>query len=130
MPEDAASPSPDGASPDDSSSEPWVLRLGNYLTRPAGEKPDDASSTPWTVKLGNYLNERQPGPWSIIANEKPQDPLALRLGTFLNELGQPKDENAPVAEPMVLRLGNYLNGSTGAQSALFSLRFVFFSLMF
>ena len=91
---------------------------------------DQEDSPGWVVRLGSYLRERQPGPWSIIANEKPQDPLALRLGTFLNELGQPKDENAPVPEPMVLRLGNYLNGSKGAQSVLFSLRFLFFSLMF
>ena len=91
---------------------------------------DQEDSPGWVVRLGSYLRERQPGPWSIIANEKPQDPLALRLGTFLNELGQPKDENAPVPEPMVLRLGNYLNGSKGAQGGLFSLRFLFFSLMF
>ena len=112
-----------------SEGEPWVLRLGNYLSNP---KDSDAESEPWAVSLGKYLNERKPGPWSLIANKKPQDPLALRLGTFLNEtkplgLGNigfskgdgSEESDAPAADPMlpmVLRLGNYLNSSGEAAS--------------
>ena len=55
---------------------PWVLRLGNYLTKGKKEQQqEEDNSTPWAVKLGTYLKDRQPGPWSIIANEKPHDPL-------------------------------------------------------
>ena len=90
--------------------EPWVLRLGNFLTKKKDEPKDE---TPWAVKLGTYLEERRPAPWTIIANEKPKDPLALRLGTFLNELGGTHDgESSEPSEPIVLRVGNYLNGAT------------------
>ena len=90
-------------------SEPWVLKLGNYLSRPK----DDPNAEGWAVSLGKYLNERQPGPWSIIANEKPQDPLALRLGTFLNETrpigvlhsAAGTEEESASSEPVVLRCG-------------------------
>jgi len=102
--------------PDEEEAEPWVLRLGNYLKGQKKEAAAPPEETPWAVKLGSYLNDRQPGPWSIIANEKPQDPLALRLGTFLNELGGSSnaegDSNDPdPRKPLVLRLGNYLNGN-------------------
>ena len=112
-------------------SSPWVLRLGNYLTGQTAAPPSD-DDKPWAVRLGSYLNERRPGPWSLIANEKPQDPLALRLGTFLNETkpigllhrnkagdvdGDDDDEpSAPSAEPLVLRLGNYLQGTSPVSS--------------
>lgn len=100
--------------------EPWVLRLGNYLSKKPG---DDTKAEGWAVSLGTYLKDQQPGPWSIIANEKPQDPLALRLGTFLNEtkpipvLHRDDDDEREPAKPIVLRLGNYLNGSAGACTA-------------
>jgi len=99
--------------------EPWVLRLGNWLSTPKGATME---GKPWAVRLGSYLNEKQPGPWSLIANEKPQDPLVLRLGTFLNEtkpIGvlhnnqEPLADDQPPAKPLVLRLGNYLNGNNG-----------------
>ena len=90
--------------------EPWVLRLGNFLTKKKDAPKDE---TPWAVKLGTYLEERRPAPWTIIANEKPKDPLALRLGTFLNELGGTRDgESSEPSEPIVLRVGNYHNGAT------------------
>ena len=104
------------------SSDPWVLRLGNYLGSQRSENSKSDDQDGWALRLGNYLKERQPGPWSIIANEKPQDPLALRLGTFLNEtkpisvLHSSSDADAVPAEPIVLRLGNYLNGGAGAHS--------------
>ena len=50
---------------------PWVLRLGNYLTRAKSSTP----SVPAVLRLGTYLHDKQPGPWSILANEKPHDPL-------------------------------------------------------
>ena len=88
----------------DAGDQPWVLRLGNWLTKSAEETKSD---TPWAVALGSYLNEKKPGPWSLIANEKPQDPLALRLGTFLNEtkpIGMlhraPQDDSQPPSEPL------------------------------
>ena len=100
-------------------SEPWVLRLGNYLSKTKTEE-EKAAEKPWAVRLGTYLEERRPAPWSIIANEKPKDPLALRLGTFLNEtkpLGNfgvsGEAGTTEPATPLVLRLGNYLNGSQG-----------------
>ncbi|KAL1503757.1 hypothetical protein AB1Y20_012226 [Prymnesium parvum] len=99
-------------------SQPWVLRLGNYLLR----GKDEAAATavprePWALRLGKYLDEKRPGPWSILANEKPHDPMALRLGTFLNEtkplklLHPASETESDPAEPVVLRLGNYLLGS-------------------
>jgi len=102
--------------PDGEEGEPWVLRLGNYLKGQKKEAAAPLEETPWAVKLGSYLNDRKPGPWSIIANEKPQDPLALRLGTFLNELGGSSNAEGDSTEPdprkpLVLRLGNYLNGN-------------------
>ena len=113
----------------DNDGSPWVLRLGNYLSGQATPSDDER---PWAVRLGSYLNERKPGPWSLIANEKPQDPLALRLGTFLNEtkpiglLHRRKDGGAEDAddpetlasssEPLVLRLGNYLQARSAASS--------------
>ena len=43
---------------------------------------------------------------------------ALRLGTFLNELGGSAEAEIPTPkEPVVLRLGNYLNGSPSAPEA-------------
>ena len=75
-----AAPAPEMAGADEP--KPWVLRLGNWLSRTSEETQDE---TPWAVRLGSYLNEKQPGPWSLVANEKPHDPLILRLGTFLNE---------------------------------------------
>lgn len=57
-----------------------MLRLGNYLSG-----KEDTSATDddrgWAVRLGSYLSERQPGPWSLIANEKPQDPLVRLRAT-------------------------------------------------
>lgn len=76
------------------------------------EEPKD-SELPWAVRLGSYLKEKKPGPWSLLANEKPDDPLALRLGTFLNEMTYGKSGNN---EPIVLRLGNYLRGNGGEGS--------------
>lgn len=102
----------------DTGGEGWVVSLGNYLSR----KEPDPDAKGWAVSLGTYLKERQPGPWSIIANEKPQDPLALRLGTFLNEtkpipaLHRDDTEPSVPSEPIVLRLGNYLNGTSGMRS--------------
>ena len=52
---------------------PWVLRLGNYLTG-KGRDPSKPA-VPVVLRLGNYLHDKQPGPWSILANEKPHDPL-------------------------------------------------------
>lgn len=66
--------------PDEEEAEPWVLRLGNYLKGQKKEAAAPPEETPWAVKLGSYLNDRQPGPWSIIANEKPQDPLVRSVG--------------------------------------------------
>ena len=54
-------------------SSPWVLRLGNYLTG-KGRDPSKPA-VPVVLRLGNYLHDKQPGPWSILANEKPHDPL-------------------------------------------------------
>lgn len=65
-----------GAAPD-SAKDPWVLRLGTYLR---GEKKEkEESPDPWALRLGNYLREKKPGPWSILANEKPDDPMVRRL---------------------------------------------------
>jgi hypothetical protein len=61
----------------DDAGQPWVLRLGNYLTQPKSASTEN--EVPWTVRLGTYLNEQKPGPWSLIANEKPQDPLVCAL---------------------------------------------------
>jgi hypothetical protein len=103
-----------GSAESEDEKEPWVLRLGNYLST---SEPAPEAGTGWAVRLGSYLKEKQPGPWSIIANKKPQDPLALRLGTFLNETkplgllhsaeGAEADEAA--ADPIVVR------GQTGAE---------------
>lgn len=104
--------------------------MGNYLSSPRRSSSSGEDSTPWAVQLGSYLNERKPGPWSLIANERPQDPLALRLGTFLNETkplgnfglsssGASNDaaKSATGSEPLVLRLGKYLNGDKGEGNA-------------
>ena len=56
---------------------------------------DGDSSRPWVLRLGSYLNDKKPAPWTILANKKPHDPLALRLGTFLNELGSGEVSHAP-----------------------------------
>lgn len=63
-------------------SDPWVLRLGNFLLK----NKDNTSETecqPWAVRLGTYLEEKRPGPWSVLANEKPHDPM-VRLPSRLN----------------------------------------------
>ena len=88
LPEDAESPPPPTSSSQASAapagksakgSQPWVLRLGNYLGGAPSEPSDgDDDDRGWAVRLGSYLSENQPGPWSIIANEKPQDPLVRR----------------------------------------------------
>ena len=86
-PEDTSPPAPVAASAGEEpaaasgGSEPWVLRLGNSLSKPRAAEDDKG----WAVKLGTYLSERQPGPWSLIANEKPQDPL-VRCGLFFRTL--------------------------------------------
>jgi hypothetical protein len=103
---------PPPAAPDDASepvqdddSKPWALRLGKcsdllssclacghlnksriageYLQRRATGEPDEsAESQPWALRLGTYLSEKKPGPWSLIANDKPQDPLVSAHSTF------------------------------------------------
>lgn len=90
----------------DDAGQPWVLRLGNYLSGESAPAPAGVSDKGWAVRLGTFLKDRQPGPWSLIANEKPQDPLALRLGTFLNEtkpIGILHGGDEP-SEPIVVRI--------------------------
>src|SRR6056297_2388430 len=50
---------------------------GEYLQRRATGEPDAESeeSQPWALRLGTYLSEKKPGPWSLVANDRPQDPL-------------------------------------------------------
>lgn len=76
----APAPAPRGGEDRTAGGGPWVLRLGNYLSG-----KEDTSATDddrgWAVRLGSYLSERQPGPWSLIANEKPQDPLVRLRAT-------------------------------------------------
>ena len=62
--------------------DPWVLRLGNYLKGYKSAEPQE----PWSVRLGNYLNEQKPGPWSLVANERPQDPLVRALTSIPTNL--------------------------------------------
>lgn len=78
-PSEGAAPLPiaEAEQPQGGDAKPWVLRLGDYLNGSSGSK-QESEPTPWAVRLGSYLNERQPGPWSLIANEKPQDPLVRR----------------------------------------------------
>ena len=66
---------------------PWTMRLGHYLQYGETDeaRAEREAGGGWAVKLGNYLQANKPGPWSLVANKKPDDPLALRLGTFLNE---------------------------------------------
>ena len=94
----APPPSQKPAQEDDS--RPWALRLGEqaspplpltrpphlcftqewpctgeYLQRRAAGESESKEVEPWAVRLGTYLSKKKPGPWSLIANEKPQDPL-------------------------------------------------------
>ena len=62
--------------PDEDPDAPWVLRLGNYLSG----KSTSAESDPLVLRLGNYLHKKKPGPWSILANEKPDDPMVSAPG--------------------------------------------------
>lgn len=68
---------PPSLAADSQEGKPWALKLGEYLQRRSkGEVTEpDADAVPWAVQLGTYLREKQPGPWSLLANEKPQDPL-------------------------------------------------------
>ena len=96
---------------------PWALRLGEYLKgRADGDVPQISESEKdhWAVQLGDYLRRRKPGPWSFISeNKNPDDPMALRLGNYLNEV-QPlkKVVGGGSDDPVVLRLGNYLAGDS------------------
>lgn len=76
----APAPAPRGGEDRSAGGGPWVLRLGNYLS---GKEDNSATDDDrgWAVRLGSYLSERQPGPWSLIANEKPQDPLVRLRAT-------------------------------------------------
>ena len=89
----AAPPEPVAASPppapspasapaeEDTEDQPWVLRLGNYLS---GKSSAESSSDPLVLRVGTYLAKKKPGPWSILANEKPDDPMvsAARFWSF------------------------------------------------
>ena len=127
MPAESSDAAPDVAPASEAEGgSPWVLRLGNYLQKRVNGELEAGDGTPWAVRLGTYLQENKPGPWSLVANERPQDPLALRLGTFLNETQPigllhptPPDadglrssgaEAAGDEKPLVLRLGQYLLG--------------------
>ena len=70
---------------------PWVLRLGNYLLNKKDPAADASEETPWAVRLGTYLEEKRPGPWSILANEKPHDPLVRPAHLLLAEADVPSD---------------------------------------
>ena len=72
-PEPPAPPPAPPELPEEDPNAPWVLRLGNYLT--GSTKPLPKSDDPLVLRIGNYLHEKQPGPWSILANEKPHDPM-------------------------------------------------------
>ena len=74
-------------------SDPWVLRLGNYLLNKKEPAADASEETPWAVRLGTYLEEKRPGPWSILANEKPHDPM-VRPSSWLQN-------NVPCAQPQL-----------------------------
>ena len=67
-------PTPE-ATAESAGSDPWVLRLGNYLLNKKDPDAKSSGPTPWAVQLGTYLEEKRPGPWSILANEKPHDPM-------------------------------------------------------
>ena len=83
------------------------------------------------VLFGTYLKEKQPAPWTLIANKRPGDPLALRLGTFLNETQPlsvlhspppaPVSEKPTSSDPVVLRIGSFLNGTTDERAERASL---------
>ena len=100
---------PPSLAADSQEGKPWALKLGEYLQRRSkGEVTEpDADAVPWAVQLGTYLREKQPGPWSLLANEKPQDPLVrCRSGAWLcRRSGEPSAHPCPQA----LRLGNFIN---------------------
>ena len=101
---------PPSLAADSHEGKPWALKLGEYLQRRSkGEVTEpDADAVPWAVQLGTYLREKQPGPWSLLANEKPQDPLVrCRSGAC----GVSRRSGEPSAHPcpQALRLGNFIN---------------------
>jgi len=78
-PPPAPAPAPASApTEEDTEDQPWVLQLGNYLS---GKSSAESSSDPLVLRVGTYLAKKKPGPWSILANEKPDDPMvsAARL---------------------------------------------------
>jgi len=48
--------------------------------RATGGVDENEQGEPWAVRLGTYLSEKKPGPWSLVANEKPHDPLVSLRG--------------------------------------------------
>ena len=61
----------------------WVIKVrdSKHRARHVNEEaahafcPAEGFSVPAVLRLGTYLHDKQPGPWSILANEKPHDPL-------------------------------------------------------
>jgi len=91
---------PPSLAADSQEGKPWALKLGEYLQRRSkGEVTEpDADAVPWAVQLGTYLREKQPGPWSLLANKKPQDPLVrCRSGACVASVGRRSGEpSAPL----------------------------------
>ena len=67
-------------------------RLRGYLQRRAkGEVTEpDAHSVPGTVQLRKYMREKQPGQWSLLANEKHQAPRQQAKNASTSATSEPR----------------------------------------